>query len=349
MRVDGEGIWSGTRGPLAVSLVVVFALVTPTWLWFVRGRKLPVNVTLSAERYAASAGSTVSLRARIWPTPNNVEMVWEGPGVRGSGDRALWRLPQQLGVHTAKLTVRRSGAWASDAVSVRVTARDPADCTVDRPPSHGRPPRDAPRCPANAARPRPSISLHGEPCWGGNLVASIDVPHDHLSWLWWTDSPTRTNRGPLANLRLPARAESRAAPPAKTHREITALVIDGKKRCGILTRTTVAVKRCQAGPTAKGLFSDFRWELIGPSSFRFVAKPPRGTSTKAAQYRWDFGDGQQRVVSSPVVVHRYVHARSQYLVSLETMAGKQRATTFKAVTDRSADLTGAAAASTITH
>lgn len=349
MRADGGRVWSLIRRPLAVIVVVVFALIAPTWLWFVRGRKLPVNVTLSAGHYTASAGSTVSLRARIWPTPDDVEMVWEGPGVRGEGDRARWRLPQQLGVHTAKLTVRRSGAWATDAISVRVTASDPARCAIDRPPSHDRPPLEAPRCRAGAARLRPTISLHGEPCWGGNIVARVHAPRGHASWLWWTDKPMRASPGPLANLRLPARPASPATRHAESHREISALVVNRAKQCTVLASTTVAIRPCQAGPIAKSLLSDFRWELIGPSSFRFVAKPPRGGGTKAARYRWGFGDGQQREASSPVIVHRYDHAKPQYLVSLETITGRQHATTIKAVTDRSVDLTKAAGASRITH
>ena len=333
MRIEERRTWPRIRRPVAVGLVVIFVLVAPTWLWFVRGRRLPVHVTLTADRYTATAGSSVTLRARIWPTPDRAHWFWEGPGVSGHGAQARWRLPSEPGVYTAKLTVRRAGAAASDAISIQVTT---GSCTVDRPPPRELPPLNAPRCPTGTAKPV-RLRVHGVPCWGANLVAEVTAPPGQATWLWWTQTRREAQPGPLANLRLPSPPSEQGSTLPEARREITAMVYDPRRRCAVVATAPVLAQSCRAGPLLRGVFADFRWELIGPSTFRLVAKPPRRVSdTKATRYRWSFGDGKQRESSSPATVHRYADDKPQHLVSLETVLGETHAATLAAVTNRAA-------------
>lgn len=324
MLVEDQRLSARLRRPLTIVLVVLVVLVAPTWLWLVRGRRLPVRVLVSANRYVAPAGAKVALTARIMPVVQDAKVLWSGTGVAGRGSRASWKLPHQPGVYTASLTVRRAGSVASDAISVRVITPAQDARSVDRPSPRPAPPADLPRCQPGLTGRR--ATLHGQPCLGANIVAQLEPTPHQQAWFWWADTPGAPLRGPMANLRLRHNAAAR---------DLVVAIHEQRRRCIHLTHQRISVLPCTAGPSRE-LFADFSWQLISPGVFRLAAKPPRiAHDDRRVVYRWAFGDGKARELSEPATVHRFQDNKSQHLVTLLVQVGQHQARAVKAVTDRS--------------
>jgi hypothetical protein len=333
---DDERIRAPLRRPIAVALLVLAALVAPTWLWFVRGRKLPVRVVVQADRYVAAAGTKVLLNARVAPEAE-VQLRWRGPGLDSTERRAEWTLPAEPGVYTAKLTVRRSGSVARDAISVTATPADPLDYPLDLPPERRKPNLQAVAA-CSPAQPL-EVVIRGRRCSGSNLVVALGRPPRREVWFWWLDQPQQAQPGPLANMRLPEAerglpASQPGRPSGSTVPTLVAAVLDNERNCLHSVQQSVAPESCRGGPRADQPFADFGWRLVGPAMFRFAAKPPRGMPTRSPRYHWKFGDGDEVSRDGPTVTHRYTDGEQHHVVELTLELGDQRLQTLRAVSTR---------------
>jgi hypothetical protein len=334
MRVEDSRLRSRFKRPLLLLLGVVAVVVVPTWLWFSRGRTVPLSVVLDPPRFVVQAGDRVPLRPRISPEGADVVVSWAGSGVhpdRG-GREAVWEAPAAPGIKHVVVTVRRSGTRKSDSISFHVVSKDPNKLPLSRPAPDAPPaPTGLAACPAAP----PTVKLHGRPCPGANLVAQVQGAPGARSWHWWGDGRAQAVPGQLANL------------PLGSQDKLTSLVVppagSTETRCAWTIVTTVKPEACQAG-LDQPVFAAFSWQMKGPGHFRLAAKPARTKGVRFVSYRWTFDDGRERKGDKPQVSHRFGGApRRWHLVTLEVEAQREgvkeriRASAVRALYDRTVE------------
>lgn len=309
---------------LAIFLMLASAVAVPGWLYYKRGRKMPLRVVLEAERYVVRAGSSIAISARVLPADAELDASrWHGPGVATSDGASLkWRAPDKAGIYTLRFVARRGATYSEDKLSLRVLPQPPASYALATPPAPEPPPAITAICPkAEAAR----FELHGPPCRGGRVIAELKTK---ASWrVVWIESAGKISRGKFRALRL--------APEAGAPLQVLATVVDSAARCVRRYQTQIAAQACVGGPRRSVLFADFRWELANPGLFRLAAKPPRAGQKRVA-YRWQL-EGEARESKKPHLIYRVRRRARHYLVSLEVVADGARASTIGLLTDRSFD------------
>jgi hypothetical protein len=313
MRVEDSRLRSRLKRPLLVLVGVVAVLVVPTWLWFHRGRTVPLSVVLDPPRFVVKTGTRVPLRPRITPEGADVVVSWAGSGIHPDkgGQEAVWQASAEPGIQHVVVTVRRSGTRKTDSVSFHVVSKDPELLPLSRPPPDPLPaPTGLPACPGTA----PTVKFHGRPCVGANLVAEVQGVPNARSWHWWGQRHEQAVTGRMANVRLGSQNKltSLVAPPSGSP----------ETRCVWTITTEVKPEACQAG-LDQPVFAAFSWQMKGPGHFRLAAKPPRTTGVRVVSYRWTFDDGRERKGDKPQVSHRFGGAiKRWHLVKLEVEALK---------------------------
>lgn len=332
MRVEDARLRARLVRPLLIAVLVVAVLVLPTWLWIVRGRKLPLTVVLDPPTFIVRAGTTVPLRPRVTPASEEVTITWKGPGIqdrhRHRGLDAVWRAPEEAGIYTVSIQVRRSGTVAEDSVSLQVVEAPPEQYPVLRPP----PPRSRPEGLPPCKGPPPKVKILGRPCHGANLVAMVEVTGASgakEAWHWWAARPKEVVDGWKADLLLTDREQEQ---------ELISLVVLGQPPCAWSLRTRIRLAGCEAGPRIAGerAFADFSWQMLGPGYFRLAAKPQRNPGVKTVTYHWAFEDGRSKRTGKPQISHRFSGKPQRYrVVELEVRSSTGRARTARVLVDRS--------------
>jgi hypothetical protein len=309
--------------PALMILLVVTALVLPTWLWVVRGRTLPLEVVLDPPVFVVKASSTVPLRPTIRPQREDLVPTWEGLVVRNSDGQHHFKAPDKSGLYTVTIKVRRSGSTVKDSVTFQVVADEPGSYSISRPPAPDFPP-DLPPCPAPVpARAR----IHGRPCKGATVVVETRGAPRSTIWHWLDEHRDQASEGRSANLLLGDHDDKTS---------ITSLIVAPQGNCAWSSTTVVAMESCRARPGSKAVLADFSWQMVGPGHFRFAAKPSRTPGVFYTLYHWDFGDGVQKETKSPLVAHRFKGPpRRWHRVTLRVEADKETAESVRAVMDRS--------------
>lgn len=306
----------------AVMLMLAFAVALPSWLYYKRGRKLPLRVLLEAERYVVAVGQDVPITVRVLPSDAKLdELRWEGPGkISGSGTRVSWKAPSRPGVASLRFAARRGATYSDDEISLKVLPRAPESYPLSAPPSPLKPPPAGALCtPPGSA----SFVVHGSRCRGARAV--VELKSD-ASWRRvWLRAKGRTTRGRFRELRL-------SKQPGVVHR-VSATIVDGARACVHRFETRVAVEDCVGGPRADALFADFQWELASPGLFRLAAKPPRA-GQKRVTYRWTI-EGKTSQSDKPQQMIRLGQRARHTLVRLEIGADGARASTIGLLEDRS--------------
>ncbi|MBW2731895.1 MAG: hypothetical protein JRH20_05840 [Deltaproteobacteria bacterium] len=306
---------------LAIVVMLASAVAIPGWLYYKRGRKMPLSVVLEADGYVIEAGGTLTLSARISPADIELgESRWEGPGkASAQGTRLRWRAPEKPGIYTLRFLARRGATWAKDELSLQVLSRAPASYPLSSPPMPAAPPPITTLCPHPEAT---RFKVHGTPCRGERVVVELKTKAPwHRVWMASAD---KTTRGRFRALRLAKRKGVTS--------QMRATIVDAKAGCVHRFQTTILPEDCVGGPQRGALFADFHAELTNPGLFRLAAKPPRGEETRA-RYHWTLA-GKQRSSDKPHLMHRFEHPARHYLVALEIEADGKRAKSVGLLTDR---------------
>lgn len=309
--------------PALMILLVVTALLLPTWLWVIRGRKLPLEVVLDPPHFVVKASSTVPLRPTIRPRRDDLVLTWEGSVVRNNDGEHHFQAPGKSGLYTVTVEVRRSGSTAEDSVTFQVVQDDPGSYAISRPTAPGSPP-DLPPCPGAVPF---KVMLHGRPCTDAQVVVEVRGAPPSTIWHWLDGQRDQAVEGRVANLLLGDHDDTST---------IRTLIVEPKGTCAWSSATPVAMVSCQARPGSRAVMSDFSWQMVGPGHFRFAAKPSRTPGIWYKLYHWDFGDGDMKRTKTPLVAHRFKGpAKRWHLVKLRVETDKESAESVRAVMDRS--------------
>ncbi len=320
---------------LLVAAVVVAGVAVPAWLYYSRGRKVPLEVLLEAPRYVVSSGETLTLKSQTLPTDRGVTRRWSGPGTNAAKGAAevRWTAPGKPGLYTVTLTAQRAGTRAKDAITLRVIAAPLSGYPLDRPPA----PLPAPTLPLCPTAPQPpplgvTTRLHGRACAGARVVLEAvrqvnqrvakRPPWPFVTSTWW-QVDGGVQRGRFAELRLPAQGKTVAT---------LAFRVFGTPCLRRVVRAIEVDTSCRAAPRAKGLVADFGGRLVSPGAFQLTAKPPRPPT--AAVYSWQLEPGVIKKTNTPRLVHRFSKRRASYVVRLTVEAGPERASAVRLLRDR---------------